>query len=129
MTLKIKTLKKRDVVDITDKIEVALEGSGLVNIFVKHTTAALTTADLDPGTDIDLLDAIENMTPKGLWRHPHDPSHFPDHLWASLIGPTLMVPYIQGKLSLGTWQRIILIELDGPRDRYVEVNILVAKND
>lgn len=117
----ISTQAKRQIIDITHEVEAQLTGSGVVTVFVKHTTAAITTADLDPGTDQDILDALAAMTPDKHWRHPHDPSHFPDHLWASIIGPSIIVPFQDSKLQLGTWQRIILIELDGPRDREIEV--------
>jgi len=120
----IQTEDKRQVVDITDRVEAELKGSGLVNVFVKHTTAALTVADLDPGTDKDYLKALEAMTPASHWSHPHDPGHFPDHLWSSLIGVSLTLPYRDGKLLLGSWQRIILVELDGPRDREVEITTI-----
>src|SRR5205823_5184236 len=115
------TGRKRQVVDITDLVEAELKGSGLVNVFVKHTTAAITTADLDPGTDEDLFDALQAMTPDRAWRHPHDPRHFPDHLWSALIGSDVTIPYQDNHLQLGTWQRLILIELDGPRDRQIEL--------
>lgn len=119
--MKISTTKKREVVDITDDVTAAVPqtGSGVVTVFVQHTTAAITTADLDPGTDLDLLDFLEKLTPNMQWRHPHDPAHAPDHLLASVIGPSVTVPYQDGKLLLGTWQRIILVELDGPRSRTV----------
>jgi secondary thiamine-phosphate synthase enzyme len=126
MEIKVRTTSKRQVVDITDQLESDLSGSGLVNVFVKHTTAAITAADLDPGTDQDYLDALASMTPDKRWGHPHDPSHFPDHLWSSIIGPELTVPFKEGKLQLGTWQRLILIELDGPRERQIELTLIKA---
>lgn len=115
----VQTDKPRQVLDITDRVEAELKGNGLVSLLVQHTTAALTLADLDPGTDQDILDAIESMTPQKNWRHPHDPGHFPDHLWSALISPSLTLPFKDGKLQLGTWQRLILIELDGPRQRQI----------
>lgn len=121
MTIKITTDKKRQIIDITEQVEKELKGSGLASIFVKHTTAAITAADLDPGTDLDILDALEAMVPDRKWRHPHDPGHFPDHLWSAIIGPSLVVPFTDSKLQLGTWQRIILIELAGPRQREIEL--------
>lgn len=124
MDITIHTNQKREVIDITGQLSGYLDGSGIANIFAKHTTAALTLADLDPGTDKDYLDAIEEMTVKGQWRHPHDPSHFPDHLWSSIIGPGITVPYGEGEFTLGSWQRIVLIELDGPRDRSIEVTLI-----
>lgn len=120
------TSQKREVVDITDEVVklVPKEGSGVVQVFVAHTTAALTTADLDPGTDLDLLDFLEGIVPLKKWRHPHDPEHAPDHLLASIIGSNASVPYHSGQLQLGTWQRIILMEFDGPRERNITISIL-----
>jgi secondary thiamine-phosphate synthase enzyme len=120
MIIKIKTLEKHQIIDITDHIAKKIQtNNGLVNIFVKHTTAAITTADLDPGTDKDFLDFLESLVPNINWRHPHNPSHAPDHLLSALIGPAISVPVTNGTLQLGTWQRIILVELDGPREREV----------
>lgn len=128
MQIQVSTKQKRQVIDITDQIQEQLSGGkdGLVNIFVKHTTAAITTADLDPGTDQDFLDFLESLVPNIKWRHPHDPSHAPDHLLSSLIGPEVNVPVSNGELQLGSWQRIILVELDGPRQRSVEITLLAA---
>lgn len=124
MLLKIKTSQLRQVIDLTDNIAQVVAGkNGLVHVFVKHTTAAITTADLDPGTDLDLLDALENLLPKRHWRHPHHPEHAPDHLLSSIIGPEVSVPCNNGILQLGMWQRIILVEFAGPRDREIEVNL------
>ena len=125
--LSIKTRKKREVVDITDRIEALLDGQGICNLLVLHTTAALTTADLDPGTDLDILDALEAMVPKLKYRHPHDPGHVPDHILSALIGTSVALPFEDGKLVLGTWQRVVLIELDGAREREIAVTILPAE--
>lgn len=118
--IQIATNQKREVIDITDRIEVPT-GEGVLTIFVRHTTAAITTADLDPGTDLDFLDFLQAITPQVQWRHPHDPAHTPDHMLASLIGSSVSVPYKDGKLLLGTWQRIVLVELDGPREREIVI--------
>jgi len=115
----IETKQKRQVIDITDAVAANVRGNGTAHIFVAHTTAAITTADLDPGTDEDFLDFLKLLTPQREWRHPHDPAHAPDHLLASLIGAGVSVPFEDGELALGTWQRIILVELDGPRHRDV----------
>jgi secondary thiamine-phosphate synthase enzyme len=130
--LSIQTRSKREVLDITDTVEAILEknhaqGTGICNLFILHTTAALTTADLDPGTDLDMLDAFEAMIPKLRYRHPHNPAHVPDHILSSLIGPAVALPFEHGKILLGTWQRIVLIELDGPREREVVVTVTTAQ--
>lgn len=124
-SLTIKTADKKQVVDITDQVQgmVGKDAKAVV-VFVKHTTCAVTTADLDPGTDLDLLDAVWEMIPKLDYRHPHDPAHVPAHLASSIIGPSVTIPVVDGKLVLGTWQRVILIELDGPRERQLTVSCL-----
>jgi len=123
--LTIATHRKREIVDITDQVKEHLHGaSGIACLNVLHTTAALTTADLDPGTDLDMLDAFEAMMPKLHYRHPHNPEHVPDHILSSLIGTALTLPVENGSLVLGTWQRVILVELDGPRKRELTLHIL-----
>jgi secondary thiamine-phosphate synthase enzyme len=122
-TLTIQTHKPKEILDITDQVNHVISLSSkpfaLCHIFVLHTTAAITTADLDPGTDLDFLDALEAMMPHLNFRHPHDPSHTPDHIWSSIIGASLTVPVENGELVLGTWQRVVLVELDGPRERKI----------
>jgi len=125
--LAIHTKRKREVVDITDRIAQVIaangQAEGVCNLLVLHTTAALTTADLDPGTDLDILDALDAMVPKLRYRHPHNPAHVPDHILSALIGTSAVLPFSSGQLVLGTWQRVVLIELDGPREREVVVMI------
>lgn len=122
--LVVKTTTNKDIIDITDEIAEQLGdfNNGVVFINLLHTTAALTTADLDPGTDQDFLDFLNSLVPDLQWRHPHNPEHAPDHLLSSLIGTSLAVSVEGGQLRLGTWQRVILIELDGPRQRHITLN-------
>jgi len=126
--LTIKTRKKREVLDITEEVQQHLSNGyrdqvGICNALVLHTTAALTTADLDPGTDLDMLDAFDAMIPRLKYRHPHNPSHVPDHIMSALIGTSVALPFSKGELILGTWQRVVLIELDGPREREVILTV------
>lgn len=117
----VTTQKEREVIDITDKINKLLtsQASGICTLFVTHTTAALTTADLDLGTDLDMLDAFYAMVPQLDYRHPHDPTHVRDHILSSLIGTSISIPFEKGKLCVGLWQRVVLIELSGPRERKI----------
>lgn len=119
----IKTTKQKEIYDITEEINKILknqkEETGLIYLFVLHTTCALTTADLDPGAEKDYLTAFEKITPKANYFHPHNPDHFPDHFLSSLIGNFIILPFESKNLILGTWQRIILIELNGPRNREI----------
>jgi secondary thiamine-phosphate synthase enzyme len=129
MQLSVKTQRPRQIIDITDHIDSLIPPrfAGLAVALVQHTSAALTTADLDPGTDLDFLDALELLIPDRPWRHPHDPQHAPDHLLASIIGPGLSLPVRDGRLQLGTWQRVVLVELSGPRPREISLTLVPAK--
>lgn len=124
-TIKVPTRRKDQVVDITEAIQELVnqgeEASGVCVVFAAHTTCALTTADLDPGTDVDFLRALRGILPELTYRHPHDPEHAPDHILSSIIGASVSVPFANHQLALGTWQRIVLVELDGPRERTVHV--------
>ena len=125
----IHTTKEREIIDITEKIQRYIPRhiitEGVCNLFVLHTTAALTTADLDPGTADDFLDAFEALIPRLQYRHPHNPGHVKDHIMATILGASLTVPIEKGELMLGAWQKIILVELGGPRER----NIVVSFSD
>lgn len=126
--LSIQTHRKREILDITGQVGAALREhysgrSGVCHLNLLHTTAALTTADLDPGTDLDILDAFEVLIPKLHYRHPHNPEHVPDHILSALIGTSLSQLVDKGALLLGTWQRVVLIELDGPRRREVVMGL------
>ena len=125
--LTIETKKGKEVVDITENINSFLKEKdfkeGICCINVLHTTAALSTADLDPGTDLDMIDAFYEMIPKLNYRHPHDPEHVPDHILSAIIGSSLVLPVKNGKVILGTWQRAVLFEFDGPRKRSVAVTL------
>ncbi len=127
--LSITTQRKREILDITEQVEELLRegkgaGSGICSLVVLHTTAALTTADLDPGTDLDMLDAFQKLIPKVNYRHPHDPGHVPDHILSALIGTSLTLLVENNSLVLGTWQRVVLVELDGPRTREVALGFV-----
>ena len=129
-TIKVSTLGDKQVLDITDRVQrfVSDAGadSGLCHVFVTHTTAALTTGESIEGTDEDLMEVLERIIPKIEFRHEHDPSHAPDHMIASIVGPSVTIPIRGGKLQLGTWQSVLLVECNGPRDRKVVVTVVAA---
>ncbi len=124
----IKTKKEKEIIDITEKINNFLENQekneGLVFVFALHTTCSLATADLDPGAEEDYIKAFEKIKPKEKFIHPHNPEHFPDHFLSSVVGTSLLLPFQNKKLILGVWQRVILIEFDGPREREILIKII-----
>jgi secondary thiamine-phosphate synthase enzyme len=128
--LRVSTQSRKQVVDLTPRIEEHLRHrqvkEGICTLFVTHTTAALTTGEIGEGTEQDFLEIVERMIPRIDFRHAHDPGHAWSHMASSILGPSLMMPISAGKLVLGTWQAVMLVELDGPREREVYMTILPA---
>lgn len=121
----VKTKKAKEIVDITEKINNMLKkhaaGVGFCRLFVPHTTASITAANLDPEKDLDILEGIEMVTPKKELSHLRHLLHVPNNIIASFLGSSLIVPFKGSELMLGKWQRIVLVELNGPRTREVIV--------
>ncbi|MEM1994801.1 MAG: secondary thiamine-phosphate synthase enzyme YjbQ [Nitrososphaerales archaeon] len=115
----IQTKGECDIVDLTDRAQEAIKSSGLENglltIFVVGSTAAVTTIEYEPGLLKDLPAMLERVAPKNIeYKHEemwHDGNGH-SHVRASLLGPSLVIPFRNQKLCLGTWQQIVLIELD-----------------
>jgi secondary thiamine-phosphate synthase enzyme len=130
--LQVSSQSKRQVIDLTEKLSAYIDRQpwhdGALALCLLHTTCALTTADLDPGTDEDLLQFLKSITPDLNWTHPHNPAHAPAHLLSSIVGPSLVLPVRAGRLQLGTWQKIVLIEFDGPKDRQLLLTWIPAAN-
>ena len=130
ITITISTRRAKQVLDITDRVESCVPKlgvqEGLCNILVLHTTAALTTGEAIEGTDEDLMETLERMIPHIKFRHAHDPSHTPDHMISSIVGSNLTLPLRGGRLDLGTWQRVLLVECNGPRDRGIVVTVIAG---
>ena len=126
--LRIRTTAAKEIVDLTDQLQAMIRRAnlqeGLCVLFVTHTTAAITTGEIGEGTDDDLLEVVEEMIPRIRFQHAHNPAHAWSHMASSILGPSLMVPVSAGKPVLGTWQSVMLIELDGPRERIVHVTLL-----
>lgn len=123
----IKTEKKKEALDITEKVnEILSKGKaseGICHLFLTHTSSAISTAVMDPGTDLDMLEAYDAMVPELNYRHPHDPTHVSDHILSTLMGTSLCVPFKKGKVIMGLWQKIVLFEFDGPRERQLIVSV------
>jgi secondary thiamine-phosphate synthase enzyme len=125
--LHVSTTARKQVVDLTERVEAVIRKAkmqeGLCALFITHTTAALTTGEIGEGTEQDFLQVVEQMIPRIQFRHAHDPSHAWSHMASSILGPSLTIPVSVGKLVLGTWQSVMLVELDGPRERTVHVTV------
>jgi secondary thiamine-phosphate synthase enzyme len=128
--LQVATTRAKEAVDLTERVTDAIAAAGIQEglcvLFVAHTTAALTTGEVGEGTEDDLLEVVEQVIPRIRFRHAHNPSHAWSHMASSLLGPSLSIPVTQGRLTLGTWQSILLVELDGPRRRDVHMQLIPA---
>ncbi len=122
----VQTGKKLEVVDITSEVEGLLQGSGAraVLVYVPHATAALVINEFEPGLKSDMEKFFSSLVPDRRWKHDEIDNNASSHLLSALLSPSTVVPLENGKLALGTWQRIILVELDGPRNRKITVTPL-----
>jgi len=130
--LELRTEAENDIVDITGVVQQAIEESrldtGVVVVFVPGSTAAITTIEFEPGLVKDFPGMLERVAPKDI-DYEHQQAWHDDngrsHVKASLVGPSLSVPFEGGTLTLGTWQQIVFVELDiRSRRREVVVQVM-----
>lgn len=127
-TLTIRTSRKTEVVDVTSQVERVVRDSGvadgLCHVYVPHATAAIVINEsADPHVGDDLLDALDRLLPQGVWRHDRIDDNGAAHLKAAILGPGETIPVQRGRLALGRWQAVMLVDLDGPRERAVHVSV------
>lgn len=122
--LTVHTGTQPSLTDLTDACaefvrEVRPDGDGLLNVFVPHATAGVVVVELGAGSDADLLSALETLLPRDdRWRHEHgSPGHGADHVVPLLVAPSLTVPVVGGRMALGTWQSIALVDTNGDNPR------------
>lgn len=118
--LEIETGKRR-IIDLTDEVRSFCAGhrDGLCNVFVPHATAGVAIIETGAGSDDDLVDTLEHLLPRDdRYRHAHgSPGHGADHVLPALVAPSITVPVQGGQPLLGTWQSVVLVDLnrDNPR--------------
>lgn len=97
------------------------QGDGLLNVFVPHATAGLAVMELGDGSEPDLRELLDRVLPRDdRYTHRHgSPGHGADHLLPALLSPSLVVPVLEGRMALGTWQHVVLVDLndDNPHRR------------
>lgn len=124
MQFQVETNKKMELVDITEQLKRILppKGEGALMVFVHHTTAGVTINEgADPDVQEDILQHLERLA-RG--KYLHREGNGPAHLQASLIGSSVVIPFKEKHLDLGTWQRVFFCEFDGPRTRTVQCQVL-----
>lgn len=115
--------RDRQTVDLTEQLArfCAGRGDGLVNVFVPHATAGIALMETGSGSEADLVEALSQLLPRDdRYRHRHGaPGHGADHLLPVLVSPSIVVPVDDGRPALGTWQRLVLVDLnrDNPQRR------------
>ena len=125
----LRTTAKRQMIDLTARVtDIVSEtgvDEGLCNVYVTHATAAIVVNENDdPNVCVDVLDLLDRLIPAGVWRHDKVDGNAASHIQAAILGPSETIPVRGGKLLLGTWQAVMLVELDGPRDRRIVVTTL-----
>ena len=131
-TIQLSSKGQDDIIDITKQVSHVIKDSnienGTVTIFVAGSTAAITTIEYEPGLINDFPEMLSRIIPKNI-EYEHDNTWHDgnghSHVRASLVGPSLTVPIINSKLTLGTWQQIVLLEMDTrPRNRTLILQIM-----
>jgi secondary thiamine-phosphate synthase enzyme len=131
-TIEFKTRGEVEIRDITDDVSSIVRGSGMSNgiacVFTPSSTSAITTLEFEPGLMKDLPDALERLIPKRA-RYEHEmrwhDGNGHSHVRASLMSPSLSIPFVNGSPVLGTWQQIVFVELDNKaRSRKLLVHLV-----
>jgi len=114
IVVSVKTGSFRTVVDLTEQAAKFCDGrgDGLLSVFVPHATAGVALIETGAGSDQDVLTAIDQLLPRdNRWRHRHGTAgHGADHVLPAFIAPSLTVPVVDGRMALGTWQSVVLVD-------------------
>ncbi|MFB6075113.1 MAG: secondary thiamine-phosphate synthase enzyme YjbQ [Haloarculaceae archaeon] len=119
----VSTDAEREVIDVTDAVADALPtgADGPATVFVRHTTAAVTVNEAERRLLGDFADALGALVSDEGWAHDEIDDNADGHVRALLLGPSVTIPVTDGRPDLGTWQSVLLVECDGPRERTVTV--------
>lgn len=129
--LQLRTGSQPEALDLTAEVArfVADKGDGIVQVFCPHATAGLALIETGAGSDADLLDIIDHLLPPGFdYRHRHGSAgHGADHVLPAFIAPSITIPVIDGRMQLGTWQSVVLVDpnRDNP-NRTVRLSFLAG---
>lgn len=128
--VRLPTTAREELVDITRQVQAVVEASGvrdgIATVYAHGATAAVMVQEnWDDSVQTDVVELLQKLIPRGVWRHDRQDGNGDSHLKAGLVGPSETVPVVDGRLGLSTWQNIFLCEFDGPRsERSVLVTVL-----
>jgi len=128
--IRVETGDKATIVDLTAEVASFCQGKGdgLVSVFVPHATAGIAIFETGAGSERDVLETIDRLVPPNpsLWEHEHGtPGHGRDHVLPAIVSPSVTVPVVDGRLALGTWQSIVLVDTNvDNRTRRVRLSFL-----
>ena len=127
--LRVRSLEREELVEFTDEVRRRLRESGardgVCTLYVRHTTAGLTVNEnADPDVPRDMLHALRTLVPQHGMGFRHSEENSDAHIKATLVGPSVTVPFADGQLLLGRWQGIFLCEFDGGREREVIMQVM-----
>jgi secondary thiamine-phosphate synthase enzyme len=130
-TISVRTGERPSVHDLTGECERFVEsaGDGLLSVFVPHATAGLAIIETGAGSDSDLLGTLDELLPTDdRWRHRHgSPGHGRDHVLPAVVAPSIVVPVLEGRMQLGTWQSVCLVDTNPDNEmRTVRLSFLPA---
>ncbi|MGD2073004.1 MAG: secondary thiamine-phosphate synthase enzyme YjbQ [Candidatus Thorarchaeota archaeon] len=127
MQFSVKTNKREEIIDITSRVKELVErkkGKACL-VYVPHATCAvIVNENYDQAVCEDILHYLREQIPQGKWKHDNIDNNADSHIKAILLGPSELIPMQNGELQLGQWQGIGLVELDGPRERNVVIEVL-----
>jgi len=125
MEFTVSTEDRLDVVDVTDRVASAVvsreRDAPTATVFVEHTTAGVVINEAEPRLVGDIESFLADLVPDEGWRHDELDGNADSHLRALVLGASETIPVEDGKLALGRWQSVLLVECDGPRERTVRV--------
>ncbi|MGD2250928.1 MAG: secondary thiamine-phosphate synthase enzyme YjbQ [Candidatus Methanofastidiosia archaeon] len=125
MDITIKTNQRVELIDITQKVEKVLDtNSGILLVYCTHTTAGVYVNENESGLTHDVIDVLNQLVPPKNYQHNRIDNNADSHLKAILIGNSAVIPVRNGRLQLGTWQKVFFCEFDGPRSRKVSLTVV-----
>lgn len=130
--MEINTSLPVELVDITDNVKDEVRKTGIQNglcvVSTRHTTSSIIINENESGLRTDIIDLLDKLIPPSAgYQHDRIDNNADAHLKAVMLGSSETIPIIEGRLELGTWQRVFFVELDGPRKRNVNITIISQK--